>query len=362
MSTSKALGWRRFLPQSPPLDEPGDPFAARHAGQSVLVTGAGGFIGSTLVKAISQSDPRCIILLDSSEHNLFEIERDLTSAAEPVLHSAALGTVEDRKLLDEIFGRFRPDIVYHAGAFKHVPLLEQNPFAGVRNNALGTYSLAQAAVRHRVSKLVLVSTDKAVNPHSILGVSKRIAELVVVAMSSPECRMNAIRLGNVIGSPGSVVPVFLKQIAASGPVTVTHPDASRWFLSLRDTVEAILSAGTTACEGRILLPDLGEPVRIAELAAFLIHAARNSSSSEIPIVFTGLRPGDRLTEELRLPGEIEEGCVQGLQVLKTRRLAPAELDDMLARLSNRIAGHDLSGLIRELRSAVPEYVPSGIVQ
>jgi FlaA1/EpsC-like NDP-sugar epimerase len=362
MSTPRALGWTRFLPLPLPLDEPRDLFASTHAGQTVLVTGAGGFIGSALVKTISQAGPRRIILLDSSEHNLFEIERYLKSASTPVLHSAALGTIEDRNMLDDIFGRFQPEIVYHAAAFKHVPLLEQNPFAGVRNNTLGTYVLAQAAVRHGASKLVLVSTDKAVNPHSILGVSKRIAELAVVSMSSPECRMNAIRLGNVIGSPGSVIPVFLKQIAESRPVTVTDPQASRWFLSLRETVEAILSAGTAPCEGRILLPDLGEPVRIAELAAFLIHAARNGSSSEIPIVFTGLRPGDRLTEELASAAEMKEGCVEGLEVMKTRRLAPVELDDILTRLSSRIASHDLSGLIGDLCSAVPEYVPSELLR
>jgi FlaA1/EpsC-like NDP-sugar epimerase len=360
MSTPRALGWTRFLPL--PLDEARDLFASAHAGQTVLVTGAGGFIGSALVKAISQSGPRCIILLDSSEHNLFEIERYLKSATAPVLHSAVLGTVEDRNLLDDIFSRFHPEIVYHAAAFKHVPLLEQNPFAGVRNNSLGTYVLAQAAIRHGASKLVLVSTDKAVNPHSILGVSKRIAELAIVAMSSLECRMNAIRLGNVIGSPGSVVPVFLKQISERGPVTVTHPEASRWFLSLRETVEAILSAGTAPCEGRILLPDLGEPVCIAELAAFLIHAARNGSSNEIPIVFTGLRPGDRLTEELASAAEIKEKCVQGLQVMQTRRLAPLELEVTLARLSSRIAGQDLSGLIHDLCSVVPEYVPSELLR
>jgi FlaA1/EpsC-like NDP-sugar epimerase len=339
-----------------PVDEARYPITSAHTGQSVLVTGAGGFIGSALAKAIAAANPRCLVLLDSSEHNLFEIGRHLKSAA------AVLGSIDDRKLLDDIFARFRPEMVYHAAAFKHVPLLEQNPFAGVRNNALGTYVLAQAALRHGVSKFVLVSTDKAVNPHSILGVSKRIAELAVVAMSSPECRMNAIRLGNVIGSPGSVVPVFLRQIAEHGPVTVTHPGASRWFLSLRETVAAILSCGEADYDGRILLPDLGEPVRIAELAAYLIHAERNGSSSEISVVFTGLRPGDRLTEELASAAEIDEGFVEGLQVLKTRRLALADLDEMLAQLCIRVASHDLPGLIRELCSVVPEYVPSELLR
>ncbi len=326
-----------------------------------MITGAGGYIGSALAKAIAQASPCSLVLLDSSERNLFEIGRHLKSAA------TVLGSIDDGKLLDDIFTRFHPEIVYHAAAFKHVPLLEQNPFAGVRNNALGTCILAQAALRHGVSKFVLVSTDKAVNPHSILGVSKRIAELAVVALSSPDCQMNAIRLGNVIGSPGSVVPVFLRQIAEHGPVTVTHPEASRWFLSLRETVTAILSCGKSACEsgpcaGRIFLPELGEPVRIAGLAAFLIRAERNGSSSDIPIVFTGLRPGDRLTEELTSAAEIEEARFEGLQVFKTRRLALAELDELVAQLSSRIATHDLPGLIRNLCAAVPEYVPSGLLR
>ncbi len=285
MAASRERVWRRFLPQS--LDETSSlPFDSAHAGRSVLVTGAGGFIGSALVKAIAGAGPRRIVLLDSSEYNLFEIQRHLELAQGQVPHQACLGTVGDTDLLDGIFRRYRPEIIYHAAAFKHVPLLELNPIAAVRNNAIGTWTLAQAALRHGASRLVFVSTDKAVNPHSVMGVSKRIAELAVVSLSSAECRMNAIRLGNVIGSSGSVVPVFLKQIAESRPVTVTHPEASRWFLSLRQTVEAILACGTAACgaaacEGRILLPELGEPVRIAELAGFLIHAAGQGTPDRV---------------------------------------------------------------------------------
>jgi FlaA1/EpsC-like NDP-sugar epimerase len=334
-------------------------FASTHAGRRVLVTGAGGYIGSALVKAIAGAGPGCVVLLDSSEYNLFEIRRHLELTFEQVAHEAVLGSVDDAALLDCIFSRFHPEIVYHAAAFKHVPLLEQNPIAAVRNNAIGTWVLAQAAVRHGASKLVLISTDKAVNPHSVMGASKRIAELVVVALSSGACRMNAIRLGNVIGSGGSVVPVFLEQIAECRPVTVTHPEASRWFLSLREAVEAILACGAAECEGRILLPELGEQVRIADLAAFLIRS--RGAGKEIPIRFTGLRPGDKLAEELTFGTERRD--VEGpLEMVKTPRLAHAAVTGIMEQLSRCVAGHDVSGLIRMLSAVVPEYVPSAQVE
>jgi len=362
MSSSETRAWKRFLPET--REETRNfRFASAHAGRCVLVTGAGGYIGSALVDAIAGAfagaRPRCIVLLDSSEYNLFAIQRRLELAGGPVPHEAFLGTVEDADLLDDIFSRFRPEIVYHAAAFKHVPLLELNPIAAMQNNAIGTWALARAVIRGGASTLVLISTDKAVNPHSVLGVSKRIAELAVVALSSAACRMSAIRLVNVIGSGGSVVPLFLKQIAEGEPVTVTHPEASRWFLSLGETVEAVLACGAAACEGRILLPEVGSPVRIAELARFLIRDA----GKEIPIQFTGLRPGDKLTEELTYKTEVRDGFVEGpLEVVKASRLAHAELGDVMEQLSRCIAGRDGSGLIRMLSSVVPEYVPGGIVQ
>ena len=359
MSGPEAPAWRRFLPQ--PSDHNGSfPSASAHTGQSVLVTGAGGYIGSALVKAIAGAGPRCIVLLDSSEQRLFEIQRDLSGAFTHVRHQAILGTVQDAALLDGVFSRYHPEIVYHAAAFKHVPLLELNPIEAVRNNTIGTYTVAQAARRHGTPKLVLISTDKAVNPHSVLGVSKRIAELALVALSGPECRMNAIRLCNVIGSGGSVVPIFLEQIAGRRPLTVTHPEASRWFLPLDETVAAVLACGAAACEGNILVPEPGEQVRIAELAAFLIRADGNG---KIPILFTGLRPGDKLTEELVYRSEVRDGCVEGsLGVIKTCRLAVTQLESLVERLCNCIASQDVSGLIRALSSAVPEYVPSELVR
>lgn len=323
---------------------------------SVLVTGAGGYIGSALVKAIAAAGPRRLVLLDSAEHNLFQIRQYLDSGFRNVDCVPMLGSMDDVQLLDDIFTRFRPDVIYHAAAFKHVPLLERNPIAAVRNNAIGTYTLAQAGLRHGTPKLILISTDKAVNPHSVMGVSKRLAELAVVALSSAASRMNAIRLGNVIGSTGSVVPIFLSQIAERRPVTVTHPEATRWFMSLNETVDAILASGAAEIEGRILVPELGEQTRIADLAKRLIGAAA------IPIVFTGCRPGDKLTEELVSKTEIKEGTTGPLQVIRTCRLPLGEIEEIMQRLGDCIACHDVPALIRTLGSVVPEYVPSSILR
>jgi FlaA1/EpsC-like NDP-sugar epimerase len=334
-------------------------FAARvaHAGQSVMVTGAGGYIGSALVKAIAPSGPSRIILLDSAEHNLFQIRQHLESTFGHLSCEPVLGSVGDVELLEEIFTRFQPDIIYHAAAFKHVPLLERNPIAAVRNNAIGTYALAEAALRHGTPRMILISTDKAVNPHSVMGVSKRLAELAVTALSSSACRMNAIRLVNVIGSPGSVVPIFLRQIADREPVTVTHPDATRWFMSLSEAVPAILASGAAEIDGRILVPQIGEQTRIADLAKLLIGAA------EVPIVFTGCRPGDKLTEELVYKTETDEGSIQGpLAVIGTCRLQCAELDEIMRRLGDCVASHDVPGLIRTLCAVVPEYEPSDLLR
>jgi len=361
MSSSETLRYQRFLAQAG--DEDGDfPLASGAAGRKVLVTGAGGYIGSALVKALATADPAQVILLDSSEHNLFEIHRHLALAHERLPNEAILGSVTEAGLLGSIFSRIRPEIVYHAAAFKHVPLLELNPLAAVRNNAIGTYRLAQAAISHNASKLILVSTDKAVNPHSIMGASKRLAELTVAALSGPQCRMNAVRLGNVIGSSGSVVPILLQQISERRPLTVTDPLASRYFISLPEAVRAILAGGVAECSGRILLPELGEPERIAGLARFLAATATNADGGEIPIRFIGLGPGEKLNEDLLYRTEVREGFTTGaLGVILTPSPAPAEMHSIMEQLIARLASNDLSGLIRVISTAVPEYEPSRLV-
>jgi FlaA1/EpsC-like NDP-sugar epimerase len=355
------LRYDRFLSQAGE-DDAGSRFASAAAGQPVLVTGVGGSIGSALVNAIAAAGPARIVLLDSSEHNLFRIQQHMEAARGQVRHEAILGSVTDAGLLNSLFSRFRPTIVYNAAALKHVPLLELNPLAAVRNNALGTYTLARAALQHGVPALVLVSTDKAVNPHSIMGASKRLAELTMAALGGPECRMNVVRLGNVIGSSGSVVPIFLEQISRRGPVTVTHPEASRYFMSVHDAVEAILAAGAAECAGRILLPDLGEPERIADLARFLIGTAANGSGNEVEIQFIGLRPGEKIEEDLVFRTEIRERYVSGpLEVIRTPSPAPDELHGRMEQLACHIASRDVAGLIGTISAMVPEYQPSSVI-
>jgi FlaA1/EpsC-like NDP-sugar epimerase len=357
MSRPDASHWQRFL--SPPdSDFANTQFSAGHAGKCVLVTGAGGSIGSSLVKALASAGVARLLSLDSSENNLFELQSSLELNFARALHEPFLGSIDDTALVDAILKGFQPDIIYHAAAWKHVPLLEMNPISAVRNNALGTYALAQTAIRNGVGKLVLISTDKAVNPHSALGVSKRLAELIVVSLSTPACRMNAIRLCNVIGSSGSVVPFFRKQISERKPLTVTGSEASRWFLTPRQAVEAILASGTCEVHGSILLPDFGEPVRIVDLAAFLVRATSNGCCPAV--IITGPRPGDKPQEEIQSASERSKGTVDGpLDVVETRRLTSLELRGVIDELASRVSSHDLPGLVKALVSAVPEYVPSG---
>lgn len=296
-----------------------DGTSAGLAGQSVLVTGAGGFIGSALVKRIVDAGPARLAMLDASEQNLFEI-------AQTIKDEAILGSVTDERLLDDVFTRCRPNVVLHAAAYKHVPLLESNPFAAIHTNTIGTYRVAEAAIRHGAARLVLVSTDKAVYPRSILGASKRIAEFAVLALSSARCQMNAVRLGNVWGSTGSVVPIFQRQIAEGGPVTVTHRDATRYFLTLDAAVEVILAGAAADCAGRVLLPELGSPVRIEDLARQLM------GDRNVPISFTGLRLGDKLSEELVYADEVKEGECGPLSVYRSPAPERAVLEAAIERL------------------------------
>jgi FlaA1/EpsC-like NDP-sugar epimerase len=361
MFNPETARYRRFLP---PAGGDGEHsrFACAAAGQTILVTGAGGYIGSALAEAIAAAGPAQLLLLDSCELNLIGIARSIEASHSHVPREVILGSVTDAGLLDGVCSRFHPNIVYHAAAFKHVPLLELTPLSAVRNNALGTYTLTKAVLRHGASTLVLVSTDKAANPHSIMGASKRLAELTMAALATAKCKMNAVRLGNVIGSTGSVLPIFLDQIAKHVPITVTHPEVRRYFLSLGDAVEAILTAGAAECSGRILLPELGEPERIADIARFLTAEAADGAGSEIPIRFIGLRPGEKIEEDLLLKAETRDASAGGpLAVILTPSPSPGELHRRMEQLTYLVDSGDLTGVIDMISAMIPEYQPSSVL-
>ena len=329
------------------------------SGRNILLTGAGGSIGSALAETILMSDPRLLILLDHSEGNLYEVDTNLNGLREGVDRISMIGDVCDRELLMEIFERYQPEIILHAAAFKHVPLMERNPIAAVRTNALGTNTLARAAERFGVERLVMVSTDKAVNPRSVMGASKRVAEFALLRWTSTKSHMRAVRLGNVLGSQGSVVPTFERQISAGGPVTVTHPDVSRYFLTMNNAVDLILAALSLEGEAQIFIPDIGEPVRIMDLAKQVIEEAGFCSESEIPIVVTDLRPGDKMSEDFL--GDNESASQTNdhrLFAVNTPAIPREEFDSLMEGLAGAVDRRNLHTIIESLRKLVPEFRPS----
>jgi FlaA1/EpsC-like NDP-sugar epimerase len=277
-------------------------------------------------------------------------------------YAAILGDILDAPLLEEIFERYRPDTIYHAAAFKHVPLMESNPLAVVRNNAIGTWELAKAAARFGVERVLMISTDKAVNPRSVMGASKRVAELGLLRMSHPKTRMNAVRLGNVLGSPGSVTPLFQQQIAEGGPVTVAHPEARRYFLTLGETVELILAAISLDESGCIFLPKMSAPIKILDLAKRMVQEARLETPGNIEIVLTRMRPGDKLEEGLSFAHEtVEPTGDPRLHRVKAWDLDAAALDLSLSRISGYVQERNLAAVLGELSKLVPEYQASETV-
>jgi FlaA1/EpsC-like NDP-sugar epimerase len=350
------IRWDGLFPSQPAPQDVAE-FAPIHRAKTLLVTGAGGSIGSALAHAVHRLGPHTLVLLDSSEQNLYCVHRDLALLAGPVNVVPVLGSVADEVCIRDVLERFRPHIVYHAAALKHVPLGEMNPFAVVQNNIFGTSVTANFARAFHAERLIMISTDKSVNPRSIMGASKRLAEMVLQSMTDAATRMTSIRLGNVLGSEGSVVPLFLNQIEQGGPVTVTDPDVERYFLTMDATVRRIFSTAASCSEAEaIAIPVMGEPVKIADLARFLIAQA---SRPEVAIRYTGLRPGDKLQEEFVAADEtITSETSDGIQWVTGPSISPARLAAGLADLVAAMNERSLAKLLDTLTRLVPGYQPS----
>jgi FlaA1/EpsC-like NDP-sugar epimerase len=334
------------------------------AGKTVLVTGAGGSIGSELCRQLARFAPAKLVLYELSEFNLYSIEQDLGLRFPNLPLVRVIGDVKDLAHLQHTCVQWRPQVVFHAAAFKHVPLMEEdhNALAALRNNTLGTWHAARAAAEVGAERFVLISTDKAVNPTSVMGATKRAAEMVVSMMAAdhPGTRFMAVRFGNVLGSSGSVIPKFKEQIARGGPVTVTHPDIIRYFMTIPEAARLVLQAAAIGESGQVLVLDMGEPVKIVDLAKDLIRLS-GRTVEEIPIVFSGLRPGEKLFEELLADGD--DTLPTAVPRLRVARLAAsadsaARVDDLLAWLAAApIAGEPQSdSTVRgRLRATVAEY-------
>ncbi|MSO75771.1 MAG: polysaccharide biosynthesis protein [Alphaproteobacteria bacterium] len=339
-------------------------------GRRVLVTGAGGTIGGELCRQIAELGPADITLFDNGEHHLYLIDLELSESFPELRRVAYLGDVRDGRRLDEVFRRARPELVFHAAAYKHVPLVEANPAEALLTNAVGTRRVADACLAHGVAVMVLISTDKAVNPAGIMGASKRVAEMIAQALdvarndaADAGTRFVTVRFGNVLGSAGSVVPLFQRQLARGGPLTVTHPDVSRYFMTQREAVELILQAAampeTAAEAGRIYVLDMGEPVRIQDLARQMIRLAGRRPDVDVRIAFTGLRPGEKLNEELRHAGERPSPSgTSGILVAQPRFVDRERLYTLLGELEAAAQCRDEPRFRALVGTLVPELQPA----
>lgn len=271
----------------------------------VLVTGGGGSIGSEICRQVASHRPKQLIILDIYENGAYDIQNEILKNYPNIDLLTLVGSVRDTKRMEGIFSKYHPDVVYHAAAHKHVPLMENSPNEAIKNNVFGTYKTAICADKYKAKKFVLISTDKAVNPTNIMGASKRMCEMIVQGMNqkSTDTEFVAVRFGNVLGSNGSVFPLFERQIEEGGPVTVTHPDITRYFMTITEAVALVLQAGAYAKGGEIFVLDMGKPVKILDLAKNMIKSAGYIPDKDIKIEFTGLRPGEKLYEELLMSDE-----------------------------------------------------------
>lgn len=342
------------------LDEAG--IGASLAGKTVLITGAGGSIGSELCRQVARYAPARLVLYELSEFNLYTIEQELTEYFPAIELMRLIGDVKDLEHLRATCTRWRPQVVFHAAAYKHVPLMEEhNAAQALRNNTLGTHHTAKAAAEAGAERFVLISTDKAVNPTNVMGATKRAAEIVVSALAAayPGTKFMAVRFGNVLGSSGSVIPKFKEQIAKGGPVTVTHPDIIRYFMTIPEAARLVLQAAAIGESGQVLVLEMGEPVRIVDLARALIRLAGHTPE-EIPIIVVGLRAGEKLYEEL-LSGADNTLATASAWLRVARLRAPARAEEVAEWIGGIALSAGSDGAVREhLRRLVPEFRPAAV--
>lgn len=341
-------------------------FAHSISGRAVLVTGAGGSIGAELCRQILTQRPRTLVLLDHSEYALYAIDQELRQSGSDAQIIHCLGSVLDEDLLNGVLRAHGVQTIYHAAAYKHVPIVESNIRQGLRNNVFGTLAVARAATAQAVETCVLVSTDKAVRPTNVMGASKRVAELIFQAAShrtSTQTVFSMVRFGNVLGSSGSVVPLFKRQIANGGPITITHPDIIRYFMLIPEAAQLVIQAGAMAKGGEVFVLDMGQPVKIADLARSMIHLSGltertpENPEGDITIEYVGLRPGEKLYEELLIGDNSVPSGHPRILCARERHIEPVLLDKMLESLRGACDANDSETILRQLRNLVPEYEP-----
>lgn len=325
----------------------------------VLVTGAGGSIGSEICRQVAKMQPKKMLLLGKGENSIYEIMQDLNANYPELKKVPIIADVRDRERIKGIMDCFAPQVVFHAAAHKHVPLMEYQPIEAVKNNVLGTKTVAEEAAAHNVETFVMISTDKAVNPTSVMGCTKRVAEMFVQSTNGTcKTRFVAVRFGNVLGSRGSVIPLFKKQIAKGGPVTVTHPEMKRYFMTIPEASQLVLQAGAMAKGGEVFVLDMGEPVKICDLAKTLITLSGLKPDKDIAIKYTGLRPGEKLFEELLSAEDgTEETCHEKIFTAKIKKTGKKEMDVWVQKLLEQT---DEENVVRMLKQVVPTYTPNRI--
>ena len=358
---------RETIPAQPELMDP------TIRDKVVLVTGAGGSIGSELCRQIMHYAPKELILFDNSEHNLYEIERELNhqsgAMSAPVKFAAVLGSITDENLVSSFIRERKIDTIYHAAAFKHVPLVEENSIAAIKNNVLGTETLAVAAVNAGVDHFILISTDKAVRPTNIMGATKRLAELTCQSLASEKSKtcFALVRFGNVMGSNGSVIPLFREQIEAGGPLTVTHPDITRYFMTITEAAQLVIQAAAMSKGGEVFLLDMGSPVKILDLAKRMasLHGLKpqlttgsTEGDGDIEIIITGLRPGEKLYEELLIDSDAKPTSHSRIMTADEIFMKRQDLQTLLQKLSEACEENDVQTVKQLLRSAPIGYEPA----